>query len=256
MQPFKPLRVEKFAQEVANRIKASIFDGVYNTGDKLPSENDMAGMFGVSRVTVRQAVRILESSGILYTRQGIEGGIFVAEADETSVGSYLSDMLKLKRVTQSDLTLTRTIFEPDIAALVARVWQGEDLAAIYTNIEAAQAAMTGGDLDRVRMLNLHYHRLIGALTRNPVIIFTLNSVLDVLEENVLKIKLDKEFVRNEIVEHEVIIAKIRLQNPRESRREMRKHIQRVHEKLESIHAEMQAKKLRNAVRQLKENNRR
>ena len=75
MQPFKPLRSEKFAQEVANQIKASIFDGTYNLGDKLPSENDLAGMFGVSKVTIRQAVRILESSGILYTRQGIDGGI-------------------------------------------------------------------------------------------------------------------------------------------------------------------------------------
>jgi GntR family transcriptional repressor for pyruvate dehydrogenase complex len=235
MQPFKPLRSEKFAQEVANQIKASIFDGIYVSGDKLPTENDMAGMFGVSKVTIRQAVRILESSGILFTRQGIDGGIFVAEADATAVSSYLSDMLKLKRVKQSDLTMTRLIFEPDISAMVARVWQSEDLKEIYANIQQANMALSTGDLGSVRMLNLTYHRLICALTRNPVIIFSLNSVLDVLEENVFKVKLDREFVHKEIIEHEVIIEKIKKRNPEESRREMHKHIRCVHEKLETAH---------------------
>jgi len=247
MPPFKPLRSEKFAQEVANHIKASIFDGTYDSGDKLPTENDMAGMFGVSKVTIRQAVRILESSGILYTRQGTDGGIFVAEADATAVSSYLSDMLKLKRVQPSDLTMTRMIFEPDIAAMVARVWQGDDLEEIYANIQQANRALSRGDLGGVRMLNLSYHRLICSLTRNPVIIFTLNSVLDVLEENVFKIKLDREFVQHEIIEHEAIIEKIKMQNPEESRLEMQEHIRHVHEKLETAHAAFAGKKRKNAL---------
>ena len=111
-----------------------------------------------------------------------------------------------------------------------------------TMLQQAKMALSRGNLDSVRMLSLTFHRLICALTRNPVIIFTLNSVLDVLEENVLKIKLDREFVHNEIIEHAAIIEKIKVRNPEASRQEMHKHIQRVHEKLETAHAALVAKK--------------
>ena len=192
-------------------------------------------MFGVSNVTVRQAVRVLENSGILYTKQGVDGGIFVDEADATSVSSYLSDMLKLKRVTQSDLTMARSIFEPDIASMVARVWRDEDLKEAYLNIERAGMVFKKGDLSNTRMLNLAFHRLICAITRNPVIIFTLNSVIDVLEENVLTINLDKDFVLREIEAHAAIIEQIEKRNLENSREEMRKHINEVHQKLEAAH---------------------
>ena len=248
MPLFKPLRSEKFSQEVAKQIKKRIFDGTYVSGDKLPSENEMAAMFGVSNVTVRQAIRILESSGLLYTKQGIDGGIFIAEADTTAVSSYLSDMLKLKRVTQSDLTMTRMIFEPDVASLVARIWQGNDLEEIYENIQQAKDALGRGDLENSRLFNLSFHRFIYSLTRNPVIIFTLNSVIDVLEENVLNIKLDRDFVYDEIVAHEAIVKKITLRNPEESRGEMHKHIKKVHEKLETAYQSIMSTDLKSALK--------
>jgi len=233
VSPFKPLRFEKFAQEVAKRIKASIFDGIYASGDRLPTESALAEMFNVSKVTIRQAVRILENSGILFTRQGVSGGIFVSEADTTSVSSYLSDMLKLKKVTQSDLTMTRLIFEPDVAAFVTRVWSDEDLKDIRVNIEQAETAFRKGNLYETRIHNLAFHRLICAITKNPVIIFSLNSVIDVLEENVLTLKLSENFVLNEIRAHEVIIEKIELRQIDECREIMRRHIREVHERLES-----------------------
>lgn len=235
---FKRLRSEKFSQEVANQIKKSIFDRTYETGDKLPSESDMAGMFGVSNVTVRQAIRVLENSGILYTKQGVDGGIFVAEADASAVSSYLSDMLKLKRVTQSDLTMSRLIFEPDIASQVAQVWRDDDLEEAYLNIKQARIAFKKNDLSNTRLLNLGFHRLICSITRNPVIIFTLNSVIDVLEENVLNINLGEEFVLNEIEEHEIIIEKIKQRQIKASRDQMRRHIQKVQEKLETAYASL------------------
>ena len=211
------------------------------SGDRLPSEGEMAGMFGVSNVTVRQAVRVLENSGILFTRQGVDGGIFVAEADTMSVSSYLSDMLRLKRVAQSDLTMTRLIFEPDIASLVSGVWREKDLEEIYLNIQQTRLALSRGDVGSARLHNLSFHRLICALTRNPVIIFTLNSVIDVLEENVLTLKLAKGFVLGEVVDHEVILEKIKSRLPDESRDEMRKHIQGIHEELEAANAHLKSK---------------
>ena len=235
MSPFKPVKTEKFAQEVAGQIKQSIFEGIYASGDKLPSESELAVLFGVSRVTVRQSVRVLENSGLLYTKQGVDGGIFVAEADSIAVSSYLSDMLKLKRVTQSDLTLSRLIFEPDIASLVAGVWKENDLEEAEENVRQARTALERGELRKARLFNLAFHRIICGLTRNPVIIFTINSVIDVLEENVLTIKLERDFIHRQIMEHEVILKKIKGRKGDEACEEMREHIGIVHEKLEDLH---------------------
>ena len=235
MSTFKPIKTEKFANGVVGQIKESIFDGTYLSGDKLPSESDMAGLFGVSKVTVRQAIRVLENSGLIFTKQGVDGGIFVAEADSISVSSFLSDMLKLKRVTQSDLTMARLIFEPDIASLVADVWKENDLEEPKKNIRQAKLFLEKGDQDNTRLLSLEFHRLICNLTRNPVIIFTLNSVLDVLKENILRFRLDTEFIRNEINDHEIILEKIRRRRKDEAYNEMHKHIGIVHKKLEEMH---------------------
>ncbi|MBU4426537.1 MAG: FCD domain-containing protein, partial [Proteobacteria bacterium] len=204
--------------------------------DKLPSEGDMSQLFAVSKVTVRQAIRVLENSGIVYTKQGVDGGIFVAEADTMSVSSYLSDMLKLKRVKMSDLTMARIIFEPDIVYRVAKVWEGDDLEVLEKNVQEAQIALDKNEFRRSRLLNLEFHRLVCNISKNPVVIFALNSVIDVLEENVLKTELDRDFIRDEIIAHETIIEKIRSREREQAHDEMREHIKVVHQKLEEIYS--------------------
>ncbi len=236
MTIFKPLRNEKFSQEVASRIKESIFDETFAPGDKLPSEGKMAKAFGVSNVTVRQAVRVLENSGILYTRQGVDGGIFVAEADTKSVSSYLSDMLRLKRVTMSDLTMARVIFEPEIAYLASAVWNDGDLEAVENNIKAAEDALVQGKPLDARILNLQFHQLVCNITKNPVVTFALDSVIDVLEENVMKSTSDTEFTTEVVAAHKVILDKIRDREKEEARDVMKKHIERVHGRLDTLYS--------------------
>ena len=235
MYSFRSLRTKKVSQEVVNQIKGSIFDGIYVSGDKLPSESDMAEQFGVSNVTVRQAIRVLESSGIVYTKQGVNGGIFVAEADTISVSSYLSDMLRLKRVTMSNLTTARITFEPSIAYCVAKSWEGKDLEAAQSNVRKAQLALTKDNIREARILNLEFHCLVCNITKNPVIIFALNSVIDVLKENVLKTELDEDFIRNEIISHKKILQEIKARKKDEAYAEMSMHINTVHQKLEEVH---------------------
>jgi DNA-binding FadR family transcriptional regulator len=162
------------------------------------------------------------------------GGIFVSEADTQAVSSYLSDMLGLKKITQSRLTMLRLIFEPDIAFLVTQKWKGDDLEELEKNIQKGQRALDGGNLDEARLAGLTFHRLLCNITKNPIIIFTHNSVIDVLEENILKFSLDKNFIQDEILAHSVILEKIRARKEDEAREEMRQHIRIAHDKPEEI----------------------
>ncbi|MBN2568300.1 MAG: FadR family transcriptional regulator [Deltaproteobacteria bacterium] len=231
MAQFEPIRVKKLAEEVGQRIKRSIFDGTFISGEKLPSEHDMAVQFGVSQITVRQAVRVLESAGIVYTKQGVEGGIFVAKADPTTVSSYLSDMLRLKKVTQSDLFMSRFVFEPDIAATVTENWEKGDLKELEENIKLARRTLSRGDGIGARVCNLTFHRILCSITKNPVIIFALNAVFDVLEENAFKLKLTDHMIHDEIEEHSVLMKIISARDTNRVRVEMQKHIQKVHDEL-------------------------
>ena len=112
---------------------------------------------------------------------------------------------------------------------------GDPHAQTVQIIKNIETALVKGDLGKARMLILAFHLLLCAITGNPVIIFTLNSVIDVLEENVLKIKLARKFIHREIEEHKVILDKIKKRKEKEACTEMRKHIASVHKKLESIH---------------------
>lgn len=234
MTQFKPLKSRKYAAEVAEQIKSRIFDGTYGPGDKLPSEGQLAHLFEVSMVSIRQATRVLESSGLVYTKRGVDGGVFVAEADTLVVSTYLSDMLQLKRVSLGDLTMARLIFEPEIARVAAEIWKDEELDELEQNVNMTQAALEAGELKQARICNLVFHRIISKLTKNPVVIFTLNSVMDVLRSNVRDTEIDEEFVRNELIAHKMILKNIRFRDAGMAHDQMRVHIRTVHEKLSEI----------------------
>ncbi len=74
---FKPIRMRKAAEEVTSVIIDAIHGGVFEPGDRLPRERDLAERLEVSRVTVREAIRLLESAGIVSVRRGNQGGVVV-----------------------------------------------------------------------------------------------------------------------------------------------------------------------------------
>lgn len=231
---FVPLKSGKYATEVAKQIKKSIFRGTYRPGDKLPSETELAHVFEVSTVSIRQAFRVLESSGLVYTKRGAEGGVFVAEPSTMVVSTYLSDMLQLKRVTLSDLTMARLIFEPEIARRVAETWQDEDLEDLDDNIVVAQAALESGQTKLTRAHNLSFHRIMSSMTKNPVVVFTINSVMDVLEANVSETDLEDDFVADELLAHKKILEHIHTREGDMVYDQMRVHIRIVHGRLREI----------------------
>ncbi len=132
--------------------------------------------------------------------------------------------------------MARIVFEPDIAFRVAKIWEAKDLEDVERNVQEAQIALDKDEFRRSRLLNLEFHRLVCNITKNPVVIFALNSVIDVLEENVLKTELDRDFIRDEIIAHETILEKIRSREREQAHDEMRKHIKLVHQKLEEIYS--------------------
>src|SRR4051794_17874559 len=92
---FSPINVGRISAVIIDQIRQLIHSGQLATGARLPSERDLCVQFGVSRVTVREALRVLEANGLVEIRVGARGGAFVTAPTSDRVGAGLTDLLAL-----------------------------------------------------------------------------------------------------------------------------------------------------------------
>lgn len=131
------MQKENLSQRIADTLKRMIVEEhIYNYGEKLPNENELSQELGVSRTTLREAIRTLISNGVLVVKRG--KGTYVAEQiDQFTQGIEVNDFLK-KQVTLRDLYETRLIFEPEAAALACKRATDEEIKEILQLGEICQ----------------------------------------------------------------------------------------------------------------------
>src|SRR5256886_16872736 len=99
---FTPIHQARASGEIVSQIERAIFSAQVSPGDRLQSERELAEQFGVSRITVRDALRVLEARGLIRVKVGATGGAFVADANTDRVAEPLSTRIRLKRRTPPD----------------------------------------------------------------------------------------------------------------------------------------------------------
>jgi GntR family transcriptional repressor for pyruvate dehydrogenase complex len=175
---FAPLKPRRAFEEISTEIKRMIFSGTLKPGEGLPSETQLAGQFGVSRHTVREALRRLELSGFIVVQKGASGGPVVVDTILTSISDLFLDAFQLKRMTTDDLTRARL----DIEKMVLKnVFKENDKEAIADIREAL--AETRRKLDKgIRTFedNLEFHRLLAKATGNYVYVILMESLMTVV----------------------------------------------------------------------------
>ena len=119
MRRFKPVRQPRISQEVLRQIKEAILLGYYKSGEKLPSERKLTEEFQVSRGVIREAIRALEITGFVVTRQGPAGGAFVTELSFSHVGNAFLDLFLANRVSIPEMAHVRSFVEPEVARSAA-----------------------------------------------------------------------------------------------------------------------------------------
>ncbi|MGD9818263.1 MAG: FadR/GntR family transcriptional regulator [Desulfomonilaceae bacterium] len=126
MLKFKPIKQTRVSEEVAEQLKQSILSGEFRAGDKLPSERELMEEFQVSRVAVREALRFLEKSGFIETRQGASGGAFVIELSFENLTHAFLDLFLADKISIPELCNVRLLIEPEVARLAA-----ENITDVY-----------------------------------------------------------------------------------------------------------------------------
>lgn len=221
---FKPIQTDRISNIIIEQIKEAVFRKRLKPGDKLPSERELMEQFRTSRVTIREALRALEHFGILEIRRGGEGGAFIRDPNIKFVTNFLQDMFLMGKIKISDLTEARLAIEPFSVKLASERIKEESLEKIRQNIQESRECLDKNNDNDARLLHLEFHRLIAQASQNPVISFMIDSIMDIMENNISSIPLSRKPVESTNKYHENIFFALRKKNVKEAEEWMFKHI--------------------------------
>ena len=103
---FQPaIKTEKISDHIIGQIRDVILSGRLKPGDRLASEKELVAQFGVSKASVREALRALEAMGLVEIRKGVSGGIFVAEVDMKTTINSIVNFLNFKSLSIKDMCI-------------------------------------------------------------------------------------------------------------------------------------------------------
>jgi GntR family transcriptional repressor for pyruvate dehydrogenase complex len=224
MIPFQPVKTGKISERIARQIKDTILSGSMKSGDRLPPERELVGHFQASRISIREALKSLETSGLLAIKPG--SGVFVAEVNSKPMSESLSSILRIQKTSINELTEARIILEPSIARLAAERMTPEEFLKLEQNIEDTLMILKSDSPAPEQ--NIRFHSLIAEATHNPVITSTMNPIFDVLKEMNLEIKDNLptrlELSRDALEYHKKILKAFREKNSQKIYELMLKHI--------------------------------
>lgn len=223
--PFADVRrVDSATVQIAEQLKGLIRQGRLAPGERLPAEPELAAAFGVSRNTLREALRMLSSQNLLVTKRGVRGGTFVSEPRfdlidellETSLGLMASaDMVAVDQLMQA-----RTLVEVPAAGMVARSHTDAVLADIGATLEREAQGITSGEVFAHRS----FHRALLDGTGNPMLRMMSSPISKVLENRMERDRVSPEHWSAVLEEHREIFEAIRAGDAELAERLMAAHL--------------------------------
>ncbi|MEM1486099.1 FadR/GntR family transcriptional regulator [Oscillospiraceae bacterium PP1C4] len=172
----EPINRTKISEQVFEQMKQQMLLGEWKAGDKLPSENELANAFNVSRVTIRQALQKLMVLGLIKTKTG--EGSFITEAELGSCMNTMIPMAYLRPKDTLEVLEFRQVIEIETAGLAAKKATAQDVEALQ-NIYDEMLALKD-NMEDFAQADLEFHLKIAEITKNNLIISTHNILKDIL----------------------------------------------------------------------------
>ena len=183
MRQFTPIRTEPAYRKVADALLARITDRSLSPGERLPAETELARQFGVNRSTVREAMRELQSHGLVSRARGSRR-MMISLPPHDVVAGGVSRALALHNVTALHVWEALTLLQPPIAAAAARRRTAADLRALEAC--AAAAAREDNGLAESVHAAAEFFRAMGRAAHNPVLSLAQEPLLQLLQPSLRK----------------------------------------------------------------------
>ena len=175
----KAIKKTRIYEEVVNQIHELIREGKLKAGDQLPSERELAETFKVSRASVREALRALETQGLVVSRTGT--GTFVADLPIELLVAPLASLLIKHKKALADIFETRRLIEPRIASLAAERVTDRDIEQMRTILERQREEVSRGATGVEEDAEFHFS--IGRATQNQALEKLVSGLMDILSDS-------------------------------------------------------------------------
>ncbi|MFJ9992503.1 FadR/GntR family transcriptional regulator [Pseudomonas putida] len=203
---------------VVEKLRKALARGQWRSGEMLPGQRELAEQLGISRPSLREAVTVLETLGLVRSMPG--KGVLVLEADATlvqgtdSVGAAsLADVLEL-----------RYTLEPFIAGLVAQSAGNQDIGQLRLTLMDLREAVDASDSEAGVAAYIAFHEALFALTTNPIFQSVVQQTSNALKQSAAMLRDSPEHLAARLDENEAVVRAIRARNSAQASAQMRRHI--------------------------------
>ena len=204
---------------LAQRLLGLIASGEIAGGAPLPSERELVERYGVGRSSVREALRTLESKGLIHQRGK---GRFVAAEPQAPLNTSLQLLLQLEEVDRNELFEIRSVLEGETAAFAAERRSDEDVAAIAETVESMAASLDSAEsyIDA----DLQFHIAIARASGNRIALLMMHAIRDVLRRWLLTLYSIPGGPETSVAHHRKILEAIVARDADLARERMRDHL--------------------------------
>ena len=238
MKKFAKIKKDRnLYEDVIKALKTAIFSGTYTGGSPLPSETELAKQFEVSRPVIREALRALQSNGLVDIKRGTKGGTFVRDVIRLPLFDDLDNFILHRHFRVDHLAQVRLFLEPEVCRLAAlnatpeAIKSMKDLVQTYAHVK---------DPDKKDKLYSRFHRLVGRACGNPIYALLMENIMDFTEGFIRTIKPVTTLIHDDH-DHDEIITAIERRDPQDAAGVATRHaahILKEMSKLEKIYFEL------------------
>jgi GntR family transcriptional repressor for pyruvate dehydrogenase complex len=221
---YTPIQSNKVFEQIAQQIEQRILSGELRSGDRLPTERELAEQFHASRTAVREAMKSLAQKGLVDMRPG--RGTIIIDGTSRAMRHSLGLMMRIgQAVNSSSLVEVREILEPEIAALAAVRATEEHIAAMREAVAVMDANLI--DADAYITADNDFHRALAEGTQNILILALVDSIVDLLSEQRKHIFSVSGGPQRGQIHHKHILETIVQRDPEAARQAMHAHLHQV-----------------------------
>ncbi len=221
---FARVAVARASSAIAEQIRNAIISGRIKAGDRLSPERELAEQFGVSRVTVRDALRSLEAMGLIEVKVGARGGAFVTAPTGSKVAQTMSDMMMMSATTPEDIVEARLIVELGTVTLACARATDEDIAQLRELCEHGRDALAAGTY--IRDMSWNFHARLADAAHNLAVGGLSQSFRSTLSMHPLRVREGSRAHSLTVDEHMRIVEALERRDGGAARREMADHLMR------------------------------
>ena len=220
----KPIKAKRVSDQAYEQIRDLIFRGQLKPGDQIMPERELALALGVSRPTVREAIKKLVTMGLLGHRQG--QGTFVRSTDSQRKHKPLAAVIEGHDASLEELLEVRMGLEGQSVILAAQRATAEDIQVLQRSLEAMLAENAAGRLGIEE--DVSFHMAIAFATKNPVQVYIMKNFYDLLHfgirENLQALWEEPASLPIIRRQHQGIFAAIKNHDPEAAYQAMKEHI--------------------------------